>query len=76
MTGMRTLHQRREDIARDFFVQLLQPGHKLHYLLPELRDFGYNLISLPKYARIGKIGKRFRNTLVPYGLANWQQPMN
>ena len=52
LTGMQTLHQRREDTAREFFVQLLQPGHKLHYLLPQPRDIGYNLRSLPKYPRV------------------------
>ena len=70
LTGRRTLHQRRKDIARDFFMQLLQPGHKLPYLLPEPRDIGHNLRSLPKYPGIGKT-ERFCNTLVPYGLANW-----
>ena len=75
LTGMQILHQRREDTAREFFVQLLQPGHKFHYLLPQPRDIGYNLRSLPKYPRIGKT-KRFCSTLVPYGLTNWQQPIN
>ena len=72
LTGMHTLHQRREDTAKEFFVQLLQPGHKLHYLLPQPRDIGYNLRSLPKYPRVGKT-KRFSSTLVPYGLT---KPMN
>ena len=58
LTGMQTLHQRREDTAREFFVQLLQPGHKLHYPLPQPRDIGYSLRSLPKYPRVGKT-KRF-----------------
>ena len=73
LTGMQTLHQRREHIARGFFVQMLQPNHKLHHLLPEPRDIMYNLRTVPKYSRIGK-SKRFCSTLVPYGLAHWQQP--
>ena len=73
LTGMQTLHQRREDIARGFFVQMLQPNHKLHHLLPEPRDTTYNLRTKPKYPRIGKT-KRFCSTLVPYGLSHWQQP--
>ena len=74
-TDMWTLPQRYEDTARDFFVHLLQPGHKLHYLLPQPMDIRYNLRSLPKYPRIGKT-KRFCNIMVPYGLSNWQQLMN
>ena len=36
---MRTLHQRREDIARDLFVQLLQPGPQI--ALPIARAQGH-----------------------------------
>ena len=56
-----------QDNAGDFFVQLLQPGHKLRYLLPEPRDIGYNVRCLPKYPWI----YRQDQALLQHSGASW-----
>ena len=48
-TGFKTLQARRERVARAFFGKVLAPDHKLHHLLPEPCQLGYELRAAKKY---------------------------
>jgi len=72
VSGMRTLHQRREDICRSFFKDMMRPTHKLHYLLPDTRPARYTLRNKTRYDHLPCKSKRYEKTLVPYGLIHWQ----
>ena len=69
---LQTLHQRREDMSRAYFQEMMKPSHKLNYLLPGPRRVGYNLRLKAQYGRLYCQTKRFQKTLVPHGLINWQ----
>ena len=43
LSGLETLHARRERVARNFFDEVLFPEHTLHHLLPEPHDVRYDL---------------------------------
>ena len=43
LSGLPTLHDRREQLSRGFFQAILSPSHKLHHLLPAHREVSYNL---------------------------------
>lgn len=70
--GMQTLHQRREELSRAFFACMMDPSHKLNYLLPKPRNIGHSLRHQTKYPRIACKHERYKNTLIPHGLAHWQ----
>jgi len=70
-TGLDTLQVRRETLCRSYFLNIINPSHRLHCLLPPLRQQMYNFRDFARYPRMGR-GRRFRETLIPYGLANWQ----
>lgn len=71
LSGLQTMGDRRELLCKQFFLAMQEPGHRLHHLLPVRRETGYRLRnnSLP---RIRAKHERFRRTLIPYGLSNWQ----
>jgi hypothetical protein len=69
--GLPRLHQRRENLSRDFFIGILKPGHRLHHLLPEKRDSGYNLRTKNRHPLLKTRTDRYKHTLVPYGLLHW-----
>ena len=67
--GMQTLYQRRESIARKFFMELLEPNTNLNHSLPQPRSVKYSLrqqTKLPRL-RIPFMTKCFSNTLLLYG---------
>ncbi len=65
------LHERRAQLCQRFFQGILNPKHKLHFLLGDARNV---LIELRKQ-KIFPIPKaktnRFEDSLVCYGLYNW-----
>ena len=70
--GIGTLKERRDYICEKYFRNMQDSSNKLNHLLPERRQFGYdlrpgNLYSLP-VARTN----RYRNSLIPWGLYHWQ----
>ena len=72
LTGLETLHARRERMARAFFVGILNPSHRLHHLLPDPRPVIYGLRRQHLYPGVSLRTQRARKTLVCYGLDNWQ----
>ena len=71
--GLPTLKERRERLARDFFIKIVRnPDHKLRHLLPHERTIKYGLRTAkpdqnPTYNTAGT-----KRTLIPYGIiAHW-----
>ena len=67
-----TMHDRRERLSREFFEAMLQPGHRLHHLLPVRRESGYGLRNQNSRPLLRTKHERFKRTLIPHGLLNWQ----
>ena len=74
LSGLETLHARRERIAQNFFDEVLSPEHRLHRLLPEPRDVRSDL-SLravrtcePHRLRTCKA----KNLLLHYSMIHWE----
>ena len=72
LTGLETLHARRERMARAFFEAILSPGHKLHHLLPDPRPVSYGLRRRHHYPAMFLGTQRAHRTLINYGINNWQ----
>ena len=53
------------------FANIMDASHRLHCLLPPPRQHMYNIRDFAIYPRVGH-RQRFKDTLIPYGLANWQ----
>ena len=70
-TGLDTLHERWENLCMSLFANIMDPSHRLHCLLPPPRQHMYNIRDFAIYPRVGH-RLRFKYTLIPYGLANWQ----
>ena len=71
-SGLPTLCERREELARRFFRAILSPTHRLHHLLPTRRRVHYDLRNDTQRDKIVGRHQRYRNTLIPYGLRHWQ----
>ena len=67
-----TLQKRRLDICKRFFKDMLNTDHILHHLLPEERVARYSIRSQKKFEIPRCKTNRFKNTLIPYGLINFQ----
>ncbi len=66
------LSDRREELSKALFTDLLDPSHQLHRLLPPPRPNPYDLRHLNKHPRITSRNNRYQRTLIPHGLKNWQ----
>jgi hypothetical protein len=74
LNSMQSLSERRENLTRKFFSNLLNPSSCLHELIPEKRDA--DLIEkfrdakqyLPPHTRT----ERYRNSTIVYALNNYQ----
>ena len=70
---MCTLYERRNFLCTQYFNSLKNDAHKMHNLLPEQRRMpyelrpGHNTYALPLCRT-----SRFNNSLIPWGLYNWQ----
>jgi hypothetical protein len=72
LSGLVTLHARRENLARNFFRSMLSPDHRLHHLLPAQRDIPYSLRGGRRYPQPALRTNRARNSFINYGLRHWQ----
>ena len=71
-SGLPTLCDHCESLCRQFFQVMLQPGHRLHHLLPERRHMSYRLRNNSMLPPLHATHERFKRTLIPYGLLHWQ----
>ena len=72
ISNLPTLFERRTKLCKSYFRKMHNADHKLHKLLPNQRNISYdprtyNTLPVP-LARTD----RFRRSLIPWGLANWQ----
>ena len=63
---LQTLRQRRDILCKRFVQKMMDPGHKLHHLLPPTRAIPYNLRRAKQYKGPGSKRKRTDGALV-----NW-----
>ena len=72
ISNLPTLFERRTKLCQSYFRKMHNADHKLNKLLPNQRNISYDLrtyITLPvPLVRTD----RFRRSLIPWGLANWQ----
>ena len=70
--GLPTLKERRERLARDFFIKIVRnPDHKLRHLLPHERTIKYGLRTAKLYQNVNptyNIQAELRRPLFPMGL--------
>ena len=64
LTGLETLHARRERMARAFFEGILNPDHRLHHLLPDPRPVIYGLRRQHRYPAASLRTQRACRTLI------------
>ena len=72
MTDLPTLLERHTKLCMKYFHKLISPGHKLHHLLPDWRNLQYCLRTCSTLPAPFARTDRFRRSLLPWGLANWQ----
>ena len=70
--GMCTLHDRRHFLCAQYFKCMQVKSHKLNHLLPEQRCLSYDMRSANMYPLPLCRTNRYRNSLIPWGLNNWQ----
>ena len=70
--GLPTLHQRREDMCQKLFVQIQNPSHKLHALLPAQRNNSIVTRTVRKYDLPKCRTDRYKNSFIPYCLFKFQ----
>ncbi len=63
-----TLHERRTQLCRRFFQGILNPKHKLHYLLGDAKNVSIELRKPKIFPRPKAKTNRFKNSLVCDGL--------
>ena len=73
LSGLPPLSERREELSKALFMDILEPSHQLHYLLPHPRKNPYGLRHFKKHPYVKARNKRFSQTLIPFGLRNWQR---
>ena len=69
-----SLSERRDSLCSKLFRQLFSQSHILHYLLPAQRDdeLTGRLRSRNKYPTVRARTNRFKNSFIPYAVANYQ----
>ena len=67
-----TLLQRRFDISKKFFMYMQNSDHILNHLLQQPRETKYDFRIKTTYPLSKCKTSRFKNTLIPYGLFNFQ----
>ena len=68
------LSERRDSLCSELFRQLVSQSHILHSLLPAQRDDSLTgrLWSRNKYPAVRARTNRFKNSFIPYAIANYQ----
>ena len=67
-----TLNERRLKLCKTFFNSIQDSKNVLNHLLPEKRSQSYSLRTKRKYPILHCNTSRFKNTLIPYSLINFQ----
>ena len=67
-----TLSDRREKLCRTLFISMQQSTHKLHHLLPPLRETPYTTRNTRTDCVPRCRTARFQNSFIPYALRHWQ----
>ena len=70
--GMCTLLERRNILCAQYFKNMQGRSHKVHHLLPEQRCMHYDTRLGHKYPLPNNRTNRYGNSLIPWGLRNWQ----
>ena len=70
--GMCTLRERRNILCAQYFKNMQGRSHKVHHLLPEQRCMHYDTRLGHKYPLPNNRTNRYGNSLIPWGLRNWQ----
>ena len=71
-SGLSTLAARRDTLCRKFFTAMLRPEHKLHHLIPDIRENIHDLRAANQFPLPSLRTSRARRSLVNYGLFNYQ----
>ena len=72
ISNMDTLQQRRLKICRRFFKDMQKPDSILNHLLPKKRETRYRFRTQKQYEIPKCKTSRFKNTLIPYSMLNFQ----
>ena len=70
--GLQSLKMRRDNICKAYFNRLKCNTHRLNHLIPERRDVHYSLRNANVYPIPVTRTDRYKNSIVPWGLCNWQ----
>ena len=70
--GIPTLADRRETLCRTLFAKRQKHNHKLHHLLPPVRETTHSMRSNCKCTVPRCRTERFKNSFIPYALYHWQ----
>ncbi len=68
-----TLHERRTQLCQRLFQSILNPKDILHYHLGDARNVSIELRKPKIFPKPKAKTNRFKDSLVCYGLYNWQQ---
>ena len=72
LVGLQSLKMRRDNICKAYFNRLKGNTHRLNHLIPERRDVHYSLRNANVYPIPVTRTYRYKNSIVPWGLCNWQ----
>ena len=72
LVGLQSMKKRRDNICKAYFNRLKRNTHKLNHLIPERRDVHYSLRNANVYPIPVTRTYRYKNSIVPWGLCNWQ----
>ena len=73
ISNLPTLFERRTKLCQSYFRKMHNADHKLNNLLPNQRNISYDLRTYNTLPVPLARTDRFRRSLIPWGLANWQQ---
>ena len=72
LVGLQSLKMRLDNICKAYFNRLKCNTHRLNHLIPERRDVHYSLRNANVYPIPVTRTDRYKNSIVPWGLCNWQ----
>ena len=72
ISNLPTLFERRTKLCQSYFRKMHNADHKLNKLLPNQRNISYDLITYNTLPVPLARTDRFKRSLIPWGLANWQ----
>ena len=72
ISNLPTLFERRTKLCQSYFRKMQNADHKLHKLLPKQCSIPYGLRTYNTLPVPLARTDRFRRSLIPWGLANWQ----